>query len=200
MVLFSAWIIAFCLQSIWAYTLQNVRRGSQTCFSVVKSTAIESDEFKEFMEAGAGKKWKGTRDILKRRLQTPAPEYSAQDVVLKCLKALKNNDDPQLDHGSCVVLEFSSPQGTIKSSGLDPAEYGLFLRESYPALLDFKEAELIGKPIELLGAEEQVMQHVKVSGWTSGGLGSKPGETFFDFYLTKSSHNLWLIDVILAKI
>ena len=139
-----------------------------------------------------------SRDILKRKKQVPDPAYAPKDVVRTCLSALQNNDDPQLDHGACVVLEFRSPAGPLSEGGLDPSEYGRFLRSTHPynALLDFKSAEAIGDPESISGNEFTIRQGVKLKSFEDYTGTSK--ETLFDFYLSK--HNdTWLLDVILHR-
>jgi hypothetical protein len=136
--------------------------------------------------------WSGSRDSLKRRKQVPDPSYTPADVVQLCLRALQNNDEPQLDHGACVVLEFKSPSGVLAEGGLDPAGYGHFLRTTMPysILIDFSKAELKGSEVQLKDSLS-VRQEVIVKGLS--------GDTaLFDFYLSKHD-NTWLIDAILAK-
>ena len=53
-------------------------------------------DLEAFLKGEGTKSWRGTRDILKRRGQVPLPSYTPQDVCKICLKALQNNDDPQL--------------------------------------------------------------------------------------------------------
>ena len=139
---------------------------------------LENDpNFQSFMSGPEGKKWKGTREILKRKNQIPDAKYSHVDVCKIVLSALQNNDEPQLDHGACVALydhiflnekinikftfsfetfiiyiqnilrEFKSPTGILASEGLDPAGYGRFLRST-------KYSSLIDfKSFELLDCE-----------------------------------------------
>jgi hypothetical protein len=92
------------------------------------SQAEEDTSLKNFIQGTTP--WKGNRGILKRKFQVPSQEYAPQQVVLKVLDALQVCDDPQLDHGSCVLLEFRSPQGPLSQGKLDPAEYGRFLRNT----------------------------------------------------------------------
>lgn len=54
---------------------------------------------------------KGRKDILGRKKQLPKSNYTPQQVVQIILDALQINDDPQLDHGCCVLLAFTSPTG-----------------------------------------------------------------------------------------
>lgn len=128
----------------------------------------------------------------------PDPSYAPKDVVRTCLSALQNNDDPQFDHGACVVLEFKSPVGPLSEGGLDPSEYGRFLRSTppYNALIEFKSAEAVGNPEVLAGNEYTVKQCVKLKSFED--FAARSEETFFDFYLSKHK-DLWLIDVILHR-
>ena len=163
---------------------------------VMSDEKLNDPKFMEFMQGAGGRKvWKGTKDILTRRKQVPSSEYNVIDVVKICVEALKCNDDPQLDHGACVVLEFKSPNGPLSDQSLDPAAYGYFLRSSeYQALLDFKDYEIFGDAIPIRDSLS-IKQPVKIIGWTTG---SNPGEKIFDFYLTKVNDK-WLIDVILLR-
>jgi len=70
------------------------------------------------MSGSEGKPWRGTRDILRRRGQVPTNDYEPADVCRIVLRALQSNDDPQLDHGACVALEFKSPKGLLASAGI----------------------------------------------------------------------------------
>lgn len=70
---------------------------------------------------------KGRTDILKRKKQVPLPEYSPQVAVRTVLDALQINDDPQLDHGCCVLLAFKSPSGTTTDSTLDAVKVTSFI-------------------------------------------------------------------------
>jgi hypothetical protein len=147
-----------------------------------------------FLE-GKPRKWSGRWDIMKRRGQMPSPEYSPVEVVVTILKALKNNDDPQIDHGAAVVLAFASPDGALKKSGVDPAQYGLFLSTNYPALLDFKSAELLGdtntKMID--NTTTTFRQPIRASGWSGASFGT------FEFILTRCGESSpWLVDAIVA--
>lgn len=125
--------------------------------------------------------------------QYPSAELSPLDVIKKCLQALQNNDEPQLDHGACVLLEFKSPIGPLAEGGLDPAGYGHFLRTTspYDRLIDFRKVDFIGKPVELRDSLS-LKQTVKVTGWNE-----EVGHDF-DFYLSNIDGN-WLVDVILSK-
>jgi len=144
-----------------------------------------------FLE-GKPRKWSGRWDIMKRRGQMPSPEYSPVEVVVTILKALKNNDDPQIDHGAAVVLAFASPDGALKQSGVDPAQYGLFLSTNYPALLDFKSAELLGDTKMIDITTTTFRQLIRASGW-SGAIGT------FEFILTRCGESSpWLVDAIVA--
>jgi hypothetical protein len=106
------------------------------------------------------------------------------------LSALQNNDEPQLDHGACVVLEFKSPGGVLDSCGLDPGKYGSFLRSEYGTILDFRTAEFLGEA-EDGGDSLSKRQRIQVLPFGDG------KHSTFDFYLSKHE-DLWLVDVIVA--
>lgn len=145
------------------------------------------------------KPWGGSREILVRKRQVPMKEYLPKDIIRICLLALQTNDDPQLDHGSSVVLEFKSNGGLLAQGKLDPSEYGRFLRttEPYNSLIDFKSAELVGQPEKVEGAaEESIRQCVRLKSYED--ISRKSQETYFDFYLSKAN-DLWLVDVILHR-
>jgi hypothetical protein len=132
---------------------------------------------------------------LVRKKQVPDKKYSSKDVIRICLAALQNNDDPQLDHGSCVVLAFKSPQGPLAQGNLDPSGYGRFLRTTTPynVLLDFKSAEVVGDSQEL--GQNVIKQAVLLKSY--GGYAGGPEDVLFDFYMSRVE-DTWLIDVILA--
>jgi hypothetical protein len=135
--------------------------------------------------------WKGSTEILKRKKQVPLSEYSPQTVVTKCLEALQCNDDPQLDHGCCVLLSFKSPTGLLSQGGLDPAGYGRFLRSTnYDILIDNSKFDLIGEPVTLQDSLS-IRQRVQVTAWGNALT------RLFDFYLSKFN-DMWLVDVVLA--
>ena len=96
-----------------------------------------------------------------------------------------------------MVLEFKSPTGPLAEGGLDPAGYGRFIRDSdtHNALIDFKNADMIGEPVSL-GDSLSVRQSVKIVDWQSSD--TNRGDKVFDFYLT-NCNGQWLIDVILCK-
>lgn len=146
------------------------------------------------MKGPDGKPWQGTTEILERRNQVPKKSYTPIEVTKICLQALQNNDDPQLDHGACVVLAFKSPNGLLASSSLDPAGYARFIRNEYSGLIDFYKADVIGQPIELKDSLS-VKQRVEITGYNVGNTRSVPQQ--FDFYLTKVDE-YWLVDVILS--
>jgi len=146
-------------------------------------------ELEAYMARKVIRPWAGTRDMLPRRGQVPSNSQTPRDVVKICCAALQNNDDPQLDHGACVVLEFRSPNGFLSENSLDPAQYGAFLRSEFPELVDFKTAEFVGEPMELTDSLS-VKQVVRIVPW-----GSSPPATF-NFFLSKV-RELWLLDVIL---
>lgn len=73
----------------------------------------EDPSLRSFLKGNVDAPWKGTTDSLKRRKQIPLPEYDPRKVVQICLDALQVNDEPQLDHGCCVLLSFKSPNGPV---------------------------------------------------------------------------------------
>jgi len=79
----------------------------------------QQNDLETFLSQGA-RKWQGTRDILARRKQVKSSSLQPRDVVTLVLNALQSNDDPQLDHGACVCLEFASKDSDL--SRLDPAQ------------------------------------------------------------------------------
>ena len=189
-------IALLCCNVVYAFVPYHstfLRRNHEV---IMNNEKLNDPKLIEFMQGAAGKKvWKGAKDILARRRQVPSSKYNLVDVVKICVEALKYNDDPQLDHGACVVLEFKSPNGPLSDQSLDPAAYGYFLRSSeYQALLDFKDYEIFGDAIPIRDSLS-AKQSVKIIGWTTG---SNPGEKIFDFYLTKVNDK-WLIDVILLR-
>lgn len=163
--------------------------------SIKCNTGELDNDLESFLKGSVNKPWGGTRDILKRKGQIPLASLGPRDIIKICLAALQHNDDPQLDHGGAVVLEFKSPNGVIAESGLDPAGYGRFLRSTaYSALLDFSSVELLGDLEEIAGGDS-VRQSVKIKQFDSPG---KFFEHTFDFYLSKVN-GLWLLDSILKK-
>ena len=172
-----------------AFSLRHNNNG------VLSSTDPKVEPDVEAFLEGKPRKWSGRWDIMKRRGQVPAPEQSPVEVVVTILKALKTNDDPQIDHGAAVILAFASPDGPLKRSGLDPAQYGSFLRTNYPALLDFKSAELLGDTKLIDITTTTFRQPIRARGWS--GDSSLTGD--FEFILTRAGENdPWLIDVIKA--
>eukprot|EP01036_Dinobryon_divergens_P029231 gene29231-38299_t len=142
--------------------------------------------------------WKGSTESLKRRKQVPSSEYDPQTVVRKCLQALQANDDPQLDHGCCVLLSFKSPFGMLTQGGLDPTGLGRFLRTTnYEILLDNADFDLLGDPFPSPENSLSIRQTVQVKGWERTGRGGDAERRNFDFYLTKYN-DTWLVDVVLA--
>ena len=173
----------------------SIRRNAASN-KIIKDRVFSTDpkvdpDVADFLE-GKPRKWSGRWDIMQRRGQMPSPEYSPVEVVVTILKALKNNDDPQIDHGAAVVLAFASPDGALKQSGVDPAQYGLFLSTNYPALLDFKSAELLGDTKIIDITTTTFRQPIRASGW-SGANGD------FEFILTRCGETSpWLVDTIVA--
>lgn len=168
-------------------------RKLQRCLHL--HSAEDNAELSNYLSGTLISPWKGSRDILKRKKQVPDSSYNPQKVVMTCLNALAINDDPQLDHGCCVLLEFKSPNGPLSKDNLDPASYGRFLRSSeYGILIDHRTADLIGEPEQLMDSLS-VVQKVKVTGWREG---EETPIKFFDFYLTKVT-DTWLIDVVLLS-
>jgi len=193
-----------CAQYAAAYTNMasawRRRTTSSRLHSGSSSPLPESPELREFLAGPNNKRWKGTRDIMPRRNQVPKPEYSVHDVVRTCMAALQNNDDPQLDHGAAVVLEFKSPTGPLADGDLDAAAYGRFLRsDEYASLIDFKTCSIMGDPVPVGATNNSgvsVRQTVKVVDWQSSS--TNKGERFFDFYLTQHQ-GCWLVDVVLKQ-
>lgn len=150
------------------------------------------------MQLEGDKPWGGNTNILARKKQIPSKDYGPKDVIRICLQALQSNDDPQLDHGACVVMSFKSPSGMLSEGRLDPAQYGRFLRstEPYNLLVDFKQAETIG-PLESMSEDEtRVRQGVLLKSFEN--FSGEAEQAAFDFYLTKTNE-MWLLDVILAR-
>ena len=167
----------------------------------VPEAMLKDPDFQNFMAGSEKKEWNGDRNILKRKKQVPDPKYGPSDVVKIVLRALQSNDDPQLDHGALVVLEFKSPKGVLATTGLDPAGYGRFLRGSeYSKLIDFKSYDLVGEPEVLQGDENTMKQTVEISGWVYGMEAVANAETIstFDFFLSKIGA-YWLVDAILKR-
>lgn len=145
-----------------------------------------------YLKGEIARPWKGSRTLLERRKQVPNPEYSPQQAIQMCLNALQLNDDPQLDHGSSVVLELKSPEGALASSGLDPAGYGKFLRSTeYEGLIDFATSEFIGTPEELQDSLS-IRQRVRI---TKKDINNVVTTKQFSFFLSKVG-DCWLIDMI----
>eukprot|EP01038_Epipyxis_sp_PR26KG_P008598 gene8598-11618_t len=154
-------------------------------------------DLENFLKGNVDVPWKGTRSILGRKKQIPSQDYDAQQVIRICLDALVINDDPQLDHGCCVLLSFMSPIGPLAESGLDPAGYGRFLRSTdYGVLLDHKKAEFVGPPEWLTPDQTKMKQKIRIESFniTNG----KASQTIFSFYLSKIDF-FWLVDVILLE-
>ena len=146
-----------------------------------------------------GKPWTGDRNILKRKRQVPDPSYGPKDVVTLVLRALQSNDDPQLDHGALVTLEFKSSGGVLASTNLDPAGYGRFLRGTdYSKLLDFKSFDFLDEGEHLQNGS--VRMSVQINGWAYGleTVTTVDSVAYFDFYLSQEG-NVWLIDAILLN-
>ena len=179
--------------SFTAYYLSSADQGNSDGF-IQKQ---QDKKLQEFLN-GEGTKaaWKGSTESLKRRRQVPSSEYDPQTVVSKCLQALQANDDPQLDHGCCVLLAFKSPHGTLAQGGLDPAGLGRFLRSTnYELLLDNADFDFLGDPFPSPENSLSVRQTVQIKGWDSRGGAAERRN--FDFYLTKYN-DLWLVDIVLA--
>ncbi len=177
------------------------RLGSSSPRDKIPDTLTDDPDFQNFMAGSEGKAWNGDRKILKRKNQVPDSSYGPLDVVRIVLRALQSNDDPQLDHGALVALEFKSPKGVLATTGLDPAGYGRFLRESeYSKLIDFKSYDLIGDPEVLQDNKNTLKQTVEISGWVYGTQAIANVETVstFDFFLSKIGA-YWLVDAILKR-
>jgi len=156
---------------------------------------FQDPKLQDFLQGdGIKSGWKGTTEILKRRKQIPSSEYDPETVVNKCMQALQANDDPQLDHGCCVLLAFKSPFGLLTQGGLDPGGYGRFLRSTnYNILIENADFKLVGDKI-FSKDSLSVRQRVQVNGWNIDGNVNK---SLFDFYLSKHD-GMWLVDVVLA--
>lgn len=168
---------------------------------MIPEALTDDPDFQNFMAGSEGKAWNGDRNILKRKKQIPDSSYGPLDVVRIVLRALQSNDDPQLDHGALVALEFKSPKGVLATTGLDPAGYGRFLRGSeYSKLIDFKSYDLVGDPQVLQDNEKTLKQTVEISGWLYGTQAIANTETVstFDFFLSKVGA-YWLVDAILKR-
>lgn len=148
-------------------------------------------ELQSFLE-GRVLRWAGNENIIKRRGQVPSPSFSPRKVVFTVLSALKVNDEPQINHGALVLLTFSSPTGDIGKSKLDPGELASFIRKTFPELLDFRSAELVGDEPRTIVPGQRLVQSVVVSTYDS------EQKATFDIYLGKHGE-LWLIDVILRQ-
>lgn len=189
---------AFSIRQVGYATRASTKRSCEASASEASKTeAVENDpELKQFLEGTMNLKWKGDRMSLRRRKQVPLPEYSPQKVIEIVLRALQVNDDPQLDHGACVLLEFKSPTGPLADGGLDPAEYGRFLRDTeYSLLIDHSIAECLGSPVTLQDGFS-VKQPVKIKGFSLEDFSSITKT--FDFYLSQFDE-CWLIDVVLLQ-
>jgi hypothetical protein len=154
-----------------------------------------------FMLSSAGPEpiaelWQGTRTILPRKKQVPLPTYSPRDVVTKCLDALQVNDDPQLDHGCCVLLEFRSPAGALATAGSDPIAFRQILSQTNRGcLIDHSYSTYIGSMEGEDSAGMTAQQRVEVR--HEGELSAEgPTTQQFEFQLSKWG-DLWLIDDIL---
>ena len=186
-------IIISILHISYGYN-NNVNKFRYSRLNGIKEVNYDDQGLKEFLAGPENKKWNGVKDMLVRKGQVPDEKYTPKDVVKIILAALQDNDSPQLDHGACVVLEFRSNNGPLNDPNLDPSKYGQFLRSTeYNSLIDFKSAQFIGDPIELVDTLS-VKQSVNIVGWQSKG----EKNNIFDFYLSKVDKK-WLIDVILRK-
>mmetsp|Transcript_2396 Transcript_2396/g.4247 ORF Transcript_2396/g.4247 Transcript_2396/m.4247 type:complete len:210 (-) Transcript_2396:12-641(-) len=198
-VVLAAWMMAFSVEG-WRIPLKTAPRR-QFIQPLHSNAALEDPDDKINMEnyMKGTMPWKGTRDILPRKKQIPSKEYSATSVVRKILDALQINDDPQLDHGCCVLLEFKSPSGPLAKTDLDPAAYGRFLRNTeYGLLIDHTVSTLVGEPEELSDSLS-IRQKVTIKGYGSDDMGPRElKELDFDFYLT-NVESTWLLDVILLS-
>eukprot|EP00953_Heterococcus_sp_UTEX-ZZ885_P039667 20326-Heterococcus_DN1.PRE.1 len=106
-----------------AYSSRRQQRVLMLQDSELESPAVSADdEFADWAETGR----KGR--VLKRKKDTPLPEYTPQQVCDKVLRALQLNDDPMLDYGAAVLVMFSSQDNA--ASQLSPSAYGRYLRTS----------------------------------------------------------------------
>lgn len=145
-------------------------------------------ELKQYLEGNLP--WKGTKDILGRKGQIPSSRYGALDVVKICLSALQINDDPQLDHGCCVVQAFQSPKGEIAQLEMDPAAFGRVLRRKCKNLVDHTTVELISGPEFPRSDGLKAEVRIKTKGCA-------PNEAAEDYTFSLSKWgDLWLVDSI----
>ena len=153
--------------------------------------AVDENELKAFLE-GKPRAWTGDKNIVKRKLQYPREDYAGHEVLRIILNALKNNDDPQLDHGALVVLEFAC--GKLQDSKLNPSELGSVIRGKWEELIDHKKAEFKDAVEDATGTK--VKQTVDIYAWESLSLtASSKAITSFDFFLELSG-GCWRLDDI----
>lgn len=180
-----------------------IRTQQQPKYSLTLSISSESSIFdkedqdlQSYLTGQNNIPWKGTRQILKRKKQIPDPSYSPIQVINLCMNALSINDDPQLDHGCCVLLEFASPNGPLREKNLDPAAYARFLRSSdYSLLIDHNRYELNGD-LKTIRNGNSVIQAVDVFGYRDES-GNIPSNTF-DFFLSQVEGK-WFVDVVVLR-
>ncbi len=158
---------------------------------------FSDEEILNYLQGNKNAKWKGNRNILIRKKQVPNSALSPIQVVETVTRALQINDDPQLDHGCQVLLEFSNPDGIIRQSGLDAAEYGRYLRSSdYAILIENSDVRLVGE-VSYNDDQTKATQRVEIVG---GGMEMEDDEegkhALLDFFLSKVN-DLWLIDIVL---
>lgn len=186
-------VLILVIASSKAFELHSSARALRIArFSNVLNSTPSDPRLDEFLSGSGRTEWKGTTTILKRKGQVPLETHTPADIIRICLDALKLNDEPQLDHGCCVVMEFRSPTGPL-SQLKNPAEFGNFLRsdESYSSLVDFHVSNMVGA-LDVVNTNS-AKQTVEIIGW-----GQQPKKTKFDFYLSKHASN-WLLDVILKN-
>lgn len=191
-----------CTVCVWSlkfhkvYTHRRIISSNRRWFSDVSGDTQQDPELNKYLQGQVNLEWRGTRTILKRKKQIPDATYSPQKVVRICMDALGVNDDPQLDHGCCVLLEFKTPDGPLAKNNFDPASYARFIRSSeYSILIDYGSYELLGDPKPIRNGKS-MMQKVSVVGFRDG---SNPvARRNFDFYLTQIDDK-WLIDVVVLS-
>ena len=186
-------VLSGCTAYLRPFTTQSSHFSA--CGKNLMNMNINDPLLEQYLKGSINSPWKGTRESLSRRKQAPRTDYSPNDVVKICLSALQTNDDPQLDHGCCVLLEFKSPNGPLSKSGLDPAGYGRFLRSSeYSLLVEHDSVEFLPSvPTEL---NDLYIQKVQLTGYSMADL--QPRSKIFQFYLSKVD-DLWLVDVVLLQ-
>lgn len=177
----------------------------------IKNKILSNEDLQKYLNGTVQKEWKGTKTILQRRGEIPDPKYKPLDVIRVCLKALESNDYPQLDHGACVVLEFTAPASPL-AVFQNPAEFGTYLRgNDYKYILDFKDAKPVGDAVILkqeAGETVSIKQTVEITNFPDynsiktvfpdTGTPVQRGQdkkVMFNFFLSLHG-DVWLIDAL----